>query len=179
MDFIVEITSLAGGLFLAIAMIWSIVVAWHISRFWGLLTTILAPIALVPFSIKYRAQLKNPFRLYLVAIIFASFIVFELYITVWPVVSSYISEGEITLVRSQILFRLLCFSLPIIFVLAAFIIIFSNRIAGPIYRLERTLDELLKGENVEPIYLREKDEFKELVSKINDIILLVKKLQKG
>ena len=132
----------------------------------------------IHYMMKKKLQFRLTSRFIILTIIFASFIVFELYITVWPVVSPYIPEGEMALIRSQILFRLFCFSLPIIFVLAAFIIIFSNRIAGPIYRLERTLDKLLKKENVEPIRLREKDEFKELISKANNIILLVKKLQR-
>ena len=133
----------------------------------------------IHYLAKKKLQLKLTYNFMILTIIFASFIVFELYITVWPVVSSYIPEGELSLIRSQILFRLLYFSLPIIFVLAAFIIIFSNRIAGPIYRLERTLDKLIKREDVEPIHLREKDEFKELISKINNIIILLKNLQRG
>ena len=47
---------------------------------------------------------------------------------------------------------------------------FSNRIAGPIYRLERELDERITGKQSGPIKLRKNDEFKVLVNKINKLI---------
>lgn len=110
-------------------------------------------------------------------LIFASFIVFELYITVWPVVSSYIPESISDLVISKVIFRLLCFSIPILFVFVGFILIFSNRIAGPLYRLEKTLDKLIQGEDVETIKLRKRDDLKPLISKINALILNIKNLK--
>jgi uncharacterized membrane protein YhdT len=111
-------------------------------------------------------------------VIFASFILVELYLTVWPVASSYIPQSVSDIVKSKVLFRLLCFSPPIIFVLASFIIIFTNRIAGPLYRLEKTFDRLLQGEDVDILHLREKDELKPLISKINKIILHIKDLKR-
>lgn len=73
--------------------------------------------------------------------------------------------------------QLLCFSIPILFVFAAFIIIFTNRIAGPLYRLEKTLDKIIQGDDVEIIKLREKDDLKPLISKINEIITHIKDLK--
>jgi hypothetical protein len=46
----------------------------------------------------------------------------------------------------------------------------SHRIAGPVYRFEQTLDNLLKGEMEFIIQLRKKDEFKYLASKMNALI---------
>lgn len=43
----------------------------------------------------------------------------------------------------------------------------SHRIAGPIYRFEKTLDLMLSGKLTDVIHLREKDEGKELAEKIN------------
>lgn len=43
----------------------------------------------------------------------------------------------------------------------------SHRVAGPFYRFEITLDEMINGDLSQTIYLREKDEGKELASKIN------------
>ena len=135
----------------------------------------------IHYLINKPIQYKLTLRFVIFMLVFAFFIVFELYLTVWPVVSSYLPKGVSTLIKSQVLFRLLCFTPPIIFVLTAFIIIFTNRIAGPLYRLEKTLDSLLKGEDVDPLRLREKDELKKLISKVNDIILHIKalKIQKG
>jgi len=131
----------------------------------------------IHYIMKKKLQLRMTFRFIMPTIIFSIFIAFELYITAWPVFKSFISENEMSLVGSQVLFRLLCFSPPIIFVLGAFILIFSNRIAGPLYRLEKTLDKFLQGEDVDVIRLRENDELKELASKINDVILYVKELK--
>jgi signal transduction histidine kinase len=131
----------------------------------------------IHYIMKKKLQLRMTFRFIMPTIIFSIFIAFELYITAWPVFKSFISENEMDLVGSQVLFRLLCFSPPIIFVLGAFILIFSNRIAGPLYRFEKTLDKFLQGEDVDVIRLRENDELKELASKINDVILYVKELK--
>jgi len=46
----------------------------------------------------------------------------------------------------------------------------SHRIAGPLYRMEKDLDERLAGLTKGPIKLRPKDEFKILVEKINKLI---------
>ena len=130
------------------------------------------------YLINKPMQFKLILQFVIFILIFASFIVFELYITVWPVVSSYIPQSVSDVVISKVIFRLLCFSIPILFVLVAFIMIFSNRIAGPLYRLEKTLDKLIQGEDVEIIKLRKKDDLKPLISKINAVILHIKDLKK-
>ncbi len=43
----------------------------------------------------------------------------------------------------------------------------THRIAGPFYRFEITLDEMINGDLSQKIHLREKDEGKELAGKIN------------
>lgn len=46
----------------------------------------------------------------------------------------------------------------------------SHRVAGPLYRMEKELDEVIAGNKREPIKLRKNDEFQTLVSKINKLI---------
>ena len=46
----------------------------------------------------------------------------------------------------------------------------SHRIAGPLYRMEKELDERINGHKHGPIRLREKDEFKLLADKFNKLI---------
>lgn len=59
---------------------------------------------------------------------------------------------------------------------AVFIAIFmvslelSNRMAGPLYRIEKELDARIEGTKQGPIRLRSKDEFKTLAEKINTLI---------
>ena len=47
----------------------------------------------------------------------------------------------------------------------------SHRIAGPLYRLEKELNERIEGRKSGPIQLREKDELKALADKINRLII--------
>jgi len=47
----------------------------------------------------------------------------------------------------------------------------SHRIAGPLYRLEKELNERIEGKKSGPIQLREKDELKALADKINKLII--------
>lgn len=54
-------------------------------------------------------------------------------------------------------------------------VIFSHRIAGPIYALKRTIRAILKGEDVE-LRFRHQDEFRELVDSFNE---MVRKLRRG
>ncbi|MBU1195127.1 MAG: methyl-accepting chemotaxis protein [Proteobacteria bacterium] len=46
-------------------------------------------------------------------------------------------------------------------------LIFTHRVAGPFYRFEKTLDEMMEGDISHKIVLRQKDEGKELAQKIN------------
>jgi nitrogen fixation/metabolism regulation signal transduction histidine kinase len=46
----------------------------------------------------------------------------------------------------------------------------SNRIVGPVFRIEKELDEIIQGARKGPIRLRQKDEFRSLVDKINKLI---------
>lgn len=49
-------------------------------------------------------------------------------------------------------------------------IFYSHRLAGPIYRIRKTLREAQAGRRVEPIILRKNDEFKELAEDVNSIL---------
>jgi len=57
-------------------------------------------------------------------------------------------------------------SAAIFIVIAAMLI--THRIAGPLFRFEKTLDTMLKKNLTDTISLRSKDEGKELAKKIND-----------
>jgi len=64
-------------------------------------------------------------------------------------------------------------SIPIILLLIWVLALeLSHRIAGPLYRIEKELDEVLAGTRHEPIRLRKTDEreFQTLVNKINKLI---------
>jgi len=53
------------------------------------------------------------------------------------------------------------------FILAVY---YLHRIAGPVFRIEKTLNEMVEGKKVNPVRLREKDFFKSLAEALNKII---------
>lgn len=62
-------------------------------------------------------------------------------------------------------------ALPIVlFIIWKVALELSHRIAGPLYRIEKELDDRINGKAQGEIKLRPKDEFKLLVEKINKII---------
>ena len=129
------------------------------------------------YLINKRLQLGLTFRFVALTILFSAFMGFEVYITIWPVVSGSIPEPLMDLVKYQIFFRLAIFLIPISFVITGFSIIVTHRVAGPIYRLEKTLDELIQGEDVGYIRLRKHDELKDFAAKLNEVIRMVKELR--
>ena len=127
------------------------------------------------YLIKKDIQLGLTYRFLFILIIFSLFIGFQAYITFWPVAKGFITKELINLVRYQVLIRMLLFSLPLIVVILGLTIVFTHRIAGPIYRFELTLDKLIQGEDVALINLRPGDELQELAKKINELISQIKK----
>ena len=66
---------------------------------------------------------------------------------------------------------IIAIAVPIILLLIWFIALeLSHRIVGPVYRLERELDERIAGVKSGPIKLRNNDEFKGLAEKLNSLI---------
>jgi len=66
------------------------------------------------------------------------------------------------------------FILPLLLLDTAFI---SNRIAGPLLRLRRSLKALAAGESVQPIHLRPKDYCGELTDEFNAVLAYVERLK--
>lgn len=135
----------------------------------------------VHYLINKRMQLAFTARFLVVTVLFALFVGFLAYVTMWPVTSAFVPKGLIDLVKHQILVRTVLFSIPAVAVIIAFGIVVSHRIAGPLYRIERTIDEVVRGEDVALIRLRKKDEqeLKNLAERINKLIGAVKELRGG
>ena len=120
-------------------------------------------------------QLALTLRFLLLTVLFGLLIGFSQYLTVWPVVSEFVPEDMIRIMRSQIFYRLLFFALPALFVIAAFSILFTHRIAGPVYRMEQTIERVLTGNETGDFHLRKHDELQELATGINDLLLIVRR----
>jgi hypothetical protein len=124
-------------------------------------------------------QLTCTARFLVVTLLFALFIGFLAYVTIWPVASAFIPKGLIDLVKHQILVRTILFLIPAILVIIGFGIVISHRMAGPLFRIGRTIHEVVRGEDVEWIRLRKKDEkeFKDLAEDVNKLIGIIKELR--
>lgn len=133
----------------------------------------------VHYLINKKMQLQFTARFLVVTVLFSLFIGFLAYVTIWPVTEAFVPEGLIGLVKHQILIRTVLFLIPAIGVIIGFGIVISHRIAGPLYRIERTIDEMVGGEDVEFIRLRKKDEqeLKNLADRINKLIGVIKELR--
>lgn len=61
-------------------------------------------------------------------------------------------------------------NLLIMVALAVMAVIYSHRVAGPVYRIKSVINRALSGEPEQRIYLREGDELKDLAEKINALL---------
>lgn len=127
------------------------------------------------YLIKKGLQLGLTFRFLFLVVLFTLFIGFEMYISIWPVAKGYIPENVISLVRYQMFMRFFYFLIPVIVVIAITVIIFSHRIAGPLYHIEKKLNDIIQGVDSGPIRLRKGDELKEVADLFNKLIPMIKK----
>jgi hypothetical protein len=75
---------------------------------------------------------------------------------------------------SFIIFTAVPITLLIIWVMALEL---SHRIAGPLYRIEKELDERIRARKNWPIKVRDKDELKHLVDRLNSILDIQKEAE--
>lgn len=61
------------------------------------------------------------------------------------------------------------------FILAVY---YLHRIAGPVFRIEKTLNEIAEGKKVDFVRLRKKDFFKSLAEALNKVISIIQKEEK-
>lgn len=123
---------------------------------------------------KKGLQLRLTRHFLLLMVLFSLFVGFEVFVSIWQVVSHSIPENSVALVRKQILFRMIVFAIPVACVIVASAIVLTHKIAGPLYRLEKKLQKLAKGEDVDYVQIRKKDQLKGLTSTINDLIRSLK-----
>ena len=122
------------------------------------------------YLINRRLQLRLTTKFLVLIFFFCTIIGLLVYHTIWPVVSGFVPLALITHLKQQIFFRLFCFSMPLVLVISACCIVFTHKIAGPVFNMEQKLEKLIKGEDAQMIILRQGDELQDLAEKINKII---------
>jgi len=131
------------------------------------------------FLIDEKMQLTLTFKFLILSVLFTIFIGMLMFFVIWPVVKIYIPPALVSVMIQQLVSKLYSTSFILLLVIAGFSIIFTHRIAGPVYHLEKTLDRLLEGdEDINLIHLRDGDELQSLASKINQVILFFKQSNK-
>ena len=122
--------------------------------------------------IKPRFQLKLAFFsvlfLFLITLIFGSAIFFPLAIELYS--SEALEDQTRVAIVVLKLHEKIWLPLSAILILVFFgVILVSHRIAGPIYRLEKTIEEFMTGNFKERMKLRKTDELKEIEVIINNL----------
>lgn len=118
--------------------------------------------------------------LLLIAIILVG--TFTYYITLNTILSQLEMENQlidayriISSINSLLVKRLVVLLVAVIILALVLEILFLHRIAGPIYKIEKTLNDLADGKEVDFIKLRKKDFFHSLAGAVNRVIELMKK----
>ncbi len=97
-----------------------------------------------------------------------------IYSTTWVMITERMSEPELAGMLAEIneilFFRTALVILTGVLTAVILTMFVSHRIAGPIFRIRRTLDEIAAGGIPPKITLRQRDEFKELSSAVNSVI---------
>ncbi|HUK55513.1 MAG TPA: hypothetical protein VLY20_02510 [Nitrospiria bacterium] len=73
-------------------------------------------------------------------------------------------------IKSSIATALLARGFILIFIVAVFSIFLTHRVAGPIYKIKKTIRLVRDGRSSERVVLRKHDEFKDLGQEINTLI---------
>jgi len=126
------------------------------------------------YLINERMQLTLTFRFLILSLLFTIIIGMLMFFVIWPVVRIYIPPALVSVMLQQLISKLYSTSFILLIIIAGFSIVFTHRIAGPVYNLEKTLDKLNQGEDVNLIKLRDGDELQDLATKINEVIMHIK-----
>ena len=122
------------------------------------------------YLLKKRFQLGLTLKVFIALLAVAFISGWTIYYSIWSTVLSEFGQEKLILVHRAITGKLIL-RLALIMVAVAILSVFvSHRMAGPVFKFERTLRQLNQGDTVDKISLRRGDSFKELASEINDLI---------
>lgn len=128
-----------------------------------------------------RTYLGTPFEkkllclLFTAAILPAACVAFSIYYLIFDTLKMQMSlPGVIGCNLAPVFLKVnfvITVAIPIILVLIWLAALkLTHRIAGPLYRIEKDLEEILAGEKTDLIQLRPKDELHSLVAKLNKVL---------
>ena len=126
---------------------------------------------------KFQLRFAGMILLFMFAV--ALFCSLTIYYNTWMLLGEKLAnvypQGRLAGILKQanfVLFKRLLLITPLVGILA---IVLSHRIAGPIFRIKKTLDEVIKGDYGKRLYLRNTDELKDVAESINSLVELLEK----
>jgi signal transduction histidine kinase len=122
------------------------------------------------YLLKKRFQLGLTLKVFIALLAVAFITGWTIYYSIWSTVLSEFGQEKLILVHRAITGKLILRLALIMVAIAIMSVFVSHRMAGPVFKFERTLRQLNQGERVDKIRLRRGDSFKELASEINDLI---------
>lgn len=126
------------------------------------------------YLIKTRFQLKYTGLILLFMLIIAVLSGYTVYQTAWRLMGEKLSnvypQGRLVVIMRTINLTLLYRIALLAPVVAVISILLSHRIAGPLYRIERFLRSVARGDFSERLRLRKRDELKDLAESINVMV---------
>lgn len=126
---------------------------------------------------KFQLRFAGMILLFMFAV--ALFCSLTIYYNTWMLLGEKLAnvypQGRLVGILKQanfVLFMRLLLITPLVGILA---IVLSHRIAGPIFRIKKTLDEVTKGDYSKRLHLRNTDELKDVAESINKVMELLEK----
>ncbi len=126
---------------------------------------------------KFQLRFAGMILLFMFAV--ALFCSLTIYYNTWMVLGEKLAnvypQGRLVGILKQanfVLFMRLLLITPLVGILA---IVLSHRIAGPIFRIKKTLDEIIKGDYSKRLHLRNTDELQDVAESINNLMELLEK----
>lgn len=92
------------------------------------------------------------------------------YLSVWPVVSSFVPHALAMKLELKIILRLVLMGIALAVFVTAFCIVISHKIFGPVHKIEKHLDELIREGHTDKITLRKGDAMESLAKKLNETV---------
>ncbi|MFH1061310.1 MAG: HAMP domain-containing protein [Candidatus Omnitrophota bacterium] len=125
------------------------------------------------FLIQKDFQLKYVGFLILTILAISALVVMTVNLSVWAALEKGVS-AQVQASIDQILHNmnvLFMFEIPIVLIISIFTtIIFSHKVAGPVYRLQQAAMQVVRGDLTSNVHLRRDDELKNLSSAFNSVV---------
>jgi nitrogen fixation/metabolism regulation signal transduction histidine kinase len=128
---------------------------------------------IINFLIRYHLQARITLKFAILAFIFALIGELLVYLVELPMMET-LSGGS----NIHMPMFLFWYNIPLLLVVILAGIVITHRIAGPVYKIERKLEQVLQGDENTQIRLRQGDELQELADKINVLITRYQELRK-